>query len=183
MQHYIKSVKLVHWSMALLVITSITAVEFMDSFPKGTLRHEDMNWHYQAGLCVLILIFVRIALRLRHTPPPISPPLEKWASQVSALTHLSLYGLMLVLPIMGILTKQSKGDEVNFFGHLLPIILDEDRGLPYALTIKTVHMYLGDILIGLVMVHVAAALFHHVIRGDNTLNRMLPWGETHSSIN
>ena len=171
---YGKIAKLLHWGMAVLVVFSLCAIEFNDLLPKGPLRHAVIGWHFQAGLCVLILILVRIAWRMKHPAPPIFPPLSRIQALASAAAHISLYALMMALPLLGILARQSRGNEVDFFGHVLPTFLDEDSGLPYALKIKSVHTWLGDILIGLVAVHVMLAIFHHMIRRDNTLRRMLP---------
>lgn len=167
--------KLLHWGMAFLVLFAIGAVEFKGRLPKGVLRHEIMIWHVQAGLCVFILIWIRIAWRLQQAAPLITPPLSRIQSYASRLAHVALYVLMLGLPLLGILARQSKGKPVDFFGHALPILLDEDKGLPYALSIRNAHEYLGNVLIGLVAIHAAAAIFHHVIRQDDTLKRMLPW--------
>lgn len=166
--------KSLHWSMAVLVVFSLCAIEFNDLLPKGPVRHEVIGWHFQAGLCVLILIFVRILWRMKHPAPRIFPPLSRMQKLLSAAAHVSLYVMMLILPIFGILAKQSKGNVVKFFGHAVPTLLDEDRGLPYAMLLKSAHVYMGNVLIGLVAVHVMIALFHHMIRRDNTLTRMMP---------
>lgn len=171
---YGRVAKLLHWGMALLVLFSLCAIEFNGLFPKGPLRHAVINWHFQAGIGVLILIFVRIGWRMKHPAPPTFPPLSRLQMQVSTAAHVSLYAMMLILPILGILTKQSKGSVVNFFGYALPTLLDEDSGLPYALTLKTAHMYMGNIIMWLIAAHVLIAIFHHMIRRDNTLRRMLP---------
>ncbi len=167
--------KFLHWGMALLVLSSLFAIEFRDQFPKGPIRHAVIGWHFQAGLCVLFLIFVRIAWRVKNPTPPISPPLSRIQELSATVAHVSLYALMLILPLIGILARQSRGNEVDFFGYILPTLLDEDSGLPYAITIKAVHAYLGNVLIGLLVAHALMALFHHLVRRDNTLNRMLPW--------
>ena len=166
--------KLLHWSMAVLILVSLCAIEFKDLFPKGALRHAVVAWHFQMGLCVLILIGVRITWRIRNPAPPIFPSLSKVQSLAATAAHVALYVLMLILPILGVLARQSRGDDVDFFGHILPAFLDEDSGLPYALKIKSLHTYLGDVLMWLIALHVLIAIFHHIVRRDNTLSRMLP---------
>lgn len=166
--------KLLHWGMALLVLSSLGAMEFRDLFPKGPIRHEVTDWHFQTGLCVLLLIIVRVAWRIKNPIPPIFPPLSRLQKLSSTAAHYFLYATMLVLPLLGVLARQSRGNEVDLFGHILPTFLDEESGLPYALTIKAAHTYLGNIFIGLIVVHALMAIFHHYIRQDNTLSRMLP---------
>ena len=166
--------KLLHWSMAVLILISLCAIEFKDLFPKGALRHAVVAWHFQMGLCVLLLIGVRIAWRIRNPAPPILPSLSKIQSLMAKMAHAVLYAMMLILPVLGILARQSRGDDVEFLGHVLPAFLDEDSGLPYALKIKSIHTYLGDVLMWLIAMHVLVAIFHHMVLRDNTLRRMLP---------
>ena len=166
--------KLLHWGMAVLVLIALCAIEFKDLFPKGAIRHQVVGWHFQLGLYVLLLILVRIIWRMKNPAPPIFPPLSRIQALAASSAHFSLYALMLILPVIGVLTRQARGNDVEFFGHMLPAFLDEDSGLPYALKIKSVHAFLGDVLIGLVAVHVLIAIFHHMVRRDNTLSRMLP---------
>ncbi len=173
-----KIAKLLHWGMAFLVLLSLSAIEFRDIFPKGPIRHEVTSWHFQTGLCIFLLFFFRVVWRIKNPIPPIFPPLSGMQKLASTVGHYLLYAMMFVLPLLGILTRQSRGDGVDYFGYNLPIFLDEDSGLPYALIIKAAHIYLGNILIGLIIAHILMAIYHHLIRRDNTLRRMLPEGFT-----
>ncbi len=166
--------KLLHWGMAVLVLLSLCAIEFKDLFPKGEIRHQIVGWHFQLGLCVLLLILVRIIWRMKNPAPPILPPLSRMQALAAATAHFLLYALMLILPVLGVLARQARGNDVEFFGHILPAFLDEDSGLHYALRIKSVHTFLGNVLIWLIAVHVLVAIVHHMVRRDNTLSRMLP---------
>jgi hypothetical protein len=44
----------------------------------------------------------------------------------------------------------------------------------HAHSVKEVHEILANILVILAVFHMAAALVHHIVFGDNTLRRMLP---------
>ncbi len=166
--------KLLHWGMAVLILISLCAIEFKDLFPKGAIRHEVVAWHFQMGLDVLLLIWLRIIWRMKNPAPPILPPLSRIQAMAATTAHVALYALMLILPVMGVLARQARGNDVEFFGHILPAFLDEDSGLPYALKIKSVHTFLGNALMWLIALHVLIAIFHHLVRRDNTLSRMLP---------
>ena len=166
--------KLLHWGMAVLILVLLCAIEFRDIFPKGPIRHAVTSSHFQLGLCVLFLFFVRVVWRIKNPVPPILPALSGMQKLASTAGHYLLYALMFLLPFLGILTRQSRGDGVDFFGYDLPVLLDEEMGLPYAKTIKAAHVYLGNIMIGLIVAHIVMAIFHHYIRRDNTLRRMLP---------
>ena len=163
--------RLLHWGMATLIFLVLVTIELKDFFPKGPVRHEVVDWHFQMGFCVLLLIFMRIAWRVRNPPPPIFPPLSGMQARASAIAHFVLYALMLMMPILGVLARQSKGHDVDFLGYVLPTFLNEDSGLGH--TIKIFHAYLGNVLIALVALHVFFAVYHHVIQRDDTLMRML----------
>lgn len=167
-----------HWGMAAIIISVLIAIEVKHLVPKGGFRQLLLGWHYQAGIAVLFLATTRLAWRRRHPAPSIVPGLPNYQALGATLVHYSLYGLMLIQPILGVLVKQSRGDDVDFLGLQVPTFLDEDSGLPYALTLKTLHSYLGNVFIALITAHVLFALIHHFVRKDNTLNRMLPASKT-----
>lgn len=144
---YGKVFKLLHWSMAFLVLFALAVIELKDSLTGDALKHKVTVWHVEAGLCVFLLIWARIAWRLTNPVPTIFPPLSRIQALASKLAHFSLYILMLSLPIGGILARQSKGNPVEFFGYLLPSLVDEDKALPYALSLGNIHAYMGNILI------------------------------------
>ena len=61
-----------------------------------------------------------------------------------------------------------------YFGALtLPDLVAKDKAL--ADTLKLLHYALNKTLLLLIVLHVAAALKHHVIDRDNILARMLPF--------
>ena len=165
----------------MLVLFTIGVIEVKGYFSENSVKREITLWHIQAGLCVFLLVWGRMAWRWIRPVPPISPPLSRIQLLAAKLGHFALYFMMLALPIAGILARQSKGNDVTFFGHLLPALLDEDKSLPYALTIGNIHAYLGDAMIALLAAHIAAAIFHHLIRQDDTLLRMLPWRQIQTS--
>lgn len=88
--------------------------------------------------------------------------------------HLGLYALMLAVPLSGWLMSSASGLQVVLFGVLpLPNLIAVDK--PPGHVFKTLHEVFDYSLLGLVVVHVGAALHHHFIARDRTLSRMLPW--------
>jgi cytochrome b561 len=160
--------------MACLVISALALIEFKGFLPKGRLKHDLVYLHMQAGLLVFSIFWIRLYWRTTHPVPAVTPPLSPMQKKAAALIHAVLYLMRSFIPVLGVLALQSKGKAVDFFGHALPVLLDEDKWLPYALRIRNFHELAGDILIGLILFHVAAALLHHLFRRDDTLRRMLP---------
>ena len=171
---YDKGYRALHWGMALLVISALALIEFKGYLPKGRLKHDLVYLHMQAGLLVFLLFWIRLYWRMRRPVPPITPQPSPLQEKAASLMHAVLYAMMAFIPVLGVLALQSKGKLVSFLGYSLPALLDEDKWLPYALRIRNFHELLGDILIGLILFHVAAALLHHLFWRDDTLLRMLP---------
>lgn len=165
--------RVLHWLMALLIIGLLLAIQIKGELPKGDLKHLLIEWHKQAGLLVLLLVWLRLSVRIFNAAPSIEPPLSAWTHQAAELVHKLFYLMMIVIPLLGILFSQAKGKDVDFLGWRVPLLLDEDSGLPYALVLKTAHEWLGTVMMYLIGFHIGSALFHHWIRRDNTLMRML----------
>jgi cytochrome b561 len=88
-------------------------------------------------------------------------------------SEYALYALLLAQPILGLLQTSAHGDHVDlFFIGQLPALIEKNR--PLAQQLLTVHKSLGFSLLGLIALHVSAALFHHFWRRDDTLTAMLP---------
>jgi cytochrome b561 len=164
---------LLHWLLFILFAVALTAIELKGEFPKGDpMRGNLMSLHMLAGQLVLLFAAFRLAARLRFgVPPEVAGP--AWQTLSAKLVHILLYLVMFCLPISGILTVQSGGHEVMFFGWALPHLIAPDPDLRH--TIKDMHELVGNAVYYLVGLHVLGALWHHFLRKDEVLRRMLRW--------
>lgn len=163
-----------HWGMFALVLLAYVFINVFDLFPKGsTTRANILAAHFTAGIAVLLLVLPRLWLRVRHVHPPITPPLAHAMALMSKLTHLALYLFLLVQPVLGVITLQVGGKPVTLFGvTLLPALLGPaNRALSHQL--EDIHGTIGTIFYYVIGVHILAALWHHFVRRDDTLQRML----------
>lgn len=171
--HYGAIARLLHWGMAALIILSIAAVELHELFPKGSdPRVALMSVHFQIGVVVLLLIWVRLAAIFSDKAPPISPAPPLWQHIAAKLVHLGLYLAMIALPVTGIVMQQAGDKTVALLGVQLPVLVGVDKDFSKA--VREVHETLGDLMIIMVIAHVAAAIWHHRAQKDNTILRMLP---------
>ncbi|OYO27602.1 cytochrome b [Janthinobacterium sp. PC23-8] len=189
--------KLFHWSMALAFIGAYVAVYYVIWFvnPETSIKPALfgvvpdagrviplLNIHWILGVTIGVLVLPRLLWRLWSTEPdPLPGPalehaLARWA-------HRCLYLLMLIMPLTGYITT-NHGADFGLF-HLTPF---KDTALWPALAALTgwswtavednaylVHSFIGHWLAWVaVLLHVAAALYHHWVRRDATLSRMLP---------
>lgn len=163
----------IHWLMLLLFVAAYAFIELRELYPKGSDPREALKaWHFMSGMLVFVLVWPRLAARLSGTTPVIRPEPAGWMQLAARLGHLALYALMIVMPLLGWLTLSAAGKPIPFFGLELPALIGENKDL--AKQIKELHETIGTIGYYLIGLHAAAALYHHYLRHDNTITRMLP---------
>lgn len=164
-----------HWLMFALIVGAWFAVDQREQFPKGSLeRGEWMDLHKAFGLSVFMLVWLRLGWRLAG-PLPEPVITSVWQHRAAQLVHWALYFLMIMMPLSGLLMSQFAGRTVSCFGvFAIPVFLQENKEL--AGQIRELHMDVGwPLLLALVGLHVAAALWHQFIVKDGLLKRMLPF--------
>lgn len=164
---------ILHWVMLLVIVAVYATIELREFFPKGSEPREAMkSWHFMLGLTVLGLVWIRIAARLVWKAPGLSPPASVLQRVAARVTHLVLYAFMIGMPIAGWLILSAEGKAIPFFGFELPALTAPSERL--AERVEELHETGGTIGYFLVGLHALASLFHHYIRRDRVLARMLP---------
>lgn len=159
-----------HWLMLALLAAVYACIELREFYPRGSdIREGLKTWHFMLGLSVFVLVWVRLTARAL-SPRERGP--RTWSGALAAAVHLALYGLMIVMPIMGWMVLSAEGDLVPFFGLTLPPLVAPDEGL--AERVEGLHETVGVVGYWLIGLHAAASLFHHYVLRDGTLRRMLP---------
>jgi len=166
--------QLLHWLTALFVICGWLLGTFLDDLPKGPARTVALTAHMTLGQLVVVLLIVRLAWRMANPPPPPEPTRFGFLQQaVAALTHYTLYALLVAVPFFGILVQFKRGNALPVFG-LWNIVSPWPVDKALARSLLGVHEFLADALLLLAGAHAAAALMHHYVFEDRTLARMLP---------
>lgn len=159
-----------HWLMLALLAAVYACIELREFYPRGSdIRDGLKTWHFMLGLSVFVLVWVRLGARALS---PRGPAPRTLAGAAAAAVHVSLYVLMIAMPVAGWMVLSAEGDPVPFFGLTLPPLIGPDEAL--AERIEEVHATVGAIGYWLVGLHAAAALFHHYILRDSVLHRMSP---------
>jgi cytochrome b561 len=171
--HYHRASIALHWAMLALFVGVYASIELRVLFEKGTEAREMIkSLHFMLGLLMFALVWLRLALRIKHPAPLIEPAPPAWQETGAKLAHLALYALMLGMPLAGWLLLSAAGKPIPFFGLELPALIGKNKEL--AGQIKEIHELVGTLGYFLIGAHAAAALLHHYIQRDNTLLRMLP---------
>ncbi|QGZ94557.1 YceI family protein [Terricaulis silvestris] len=192
-QRYTAVAIVLHWAIAAAILFMIPLGLWMhEEAENGNVSQglfEAYQLHKSIGLTVLALSVVRLGWRLANPPPPLPVHMPGWEKFVAKLTHWAFYALIIALPLTGWLYVSagwSIHDEAplpvptHWFGlfevpHLFGLnqaSLDVREDAAEAAL--TTHAYLGFTALGLVALHVAAALKHHFFDRDETLAHMVP---------
>ena len=164
-----------HWLMALLIFAGFPLGLTMVDLPLSPDKLKLYSYHKWIGVTLLMLVAIRLSWRLTHTPPPLPASVAAWQHRASAIVHGLLYLLMIAIPLSGWLMSSAKGFQTVWFGVLpLPDLVGKDKALGDLLA--EVHKVLNFTLLGLVVLHVGAALQHHFIERQPFLQRM-GWGK------
>ncbi|OGI67085.1 MAG: hypothetical protein A2W18_06715 [Candidatus Muproteobacteria bacterium RBG_16_60_9] len=167
---YTRTAIALHWILALLVGVMIALGLYMTDLPRNT---PDRGWyfnlHKSLGLAAAAIILLRVVWRLRFTPPPHSLATPPWQAAAAMISHLALYACMVIMPLAGYLGSAFNKYGVKFFGVALPNWAWDDPRLREIFV--TVHHWTARLLIALIVVHIAAALYH-AVRRDGVFRRM-----------
>jgi cytochrome b561 len=175
MKKYTLTAILLHWLIALLIISAfflgVTMVDIHGITPTK-LRY--FSWHKWLGVTVLGLASIRLLWRLTHTPPAYPANMPNWQHKAASGLHGLLYVLMFAIPVSGYIYSLSAGIPIVYLGIIpLPVFMGPNPELKPLL--KELHYLLNMSMLALVCAHVLAALKHQLIDRDGVLNRILPW--------
>ena len=99
------------------------------------------------------------------------PLAERFAARAN---HALLYVCMVGMPLTGYVASNFSKFGIKYFGLvMLPPWGIDDKQI-YA-AFNTAHKALALLFVGLIALHVAAALKHALLEGDGIMRRMSPW--------
>lgn len=173
-----------HWVIAPAFILTYPFVYYvvwvLHSDRTAQLFRPVLNVHWVLGLMVGVLVVPRLIWRLTNVQPVELPgtPLEHWLAKAA---HVGLYGLMIIMPATGYLGTGGAAP-IDFYLFTIPKFpntwLFQASGLDWKTfepPMDVIHHFLGTwVAWVVVLLHIAAALYHNYVRRDAVLVRMLP---------
>lgn len=160
-----------HWGMAALILLAFALGLTVDAFPKSWERAL-VAVHKDIGIGLIVLVVLRLLWRLTHRPPQ-TVQHSALVGTAAKLGHAGLYVLMALVPVIGVVYSIRRGQSFDFgLFTLQPFQAAEPRTVTRP--IREWHEWAAYALIGLAGLHAVAALWHHLIRKDDTLRLMLP---------
>jgi cytochrome b561 len=169
---YTITARVLHWLTAVLILSTIPLGLIIAQVWGGPLQDFLYDLHRSIGALIIPLMLLRLIHRRANPPLPLPndiPAIQQFAAHA---THWGLYALLLVQPIIGWIATSAYRAPITVFGWFdLPPIWPENR--PFSELMFSIHGLIGTVIAGLVAVHIGGALFHHFVRKDSVLMRMI----------
>ena len=130
------------------------------------------DWHKSMGLLFIVTLVMRFTWRLYSPKPEPLSSHQTWEVFIATVVHWIFYLLLFIICISGYLITSADANPISVFSLFeIPVLNLEwqhqadDAGLA--------HWLMAYICMGLVGLHVIAALKHHFIDHDMTLKRII----------
>ena len=170
---YTGTAKALHWLIVLLLIAQFVFAWTMPGIRRDTPVSTLIGLHFTFGVVILAVAIVRLLWRMTHGEPKPEDGVPPWQTASARIVHWLLYTLLFVVPLLGWINASWRGMPIVMFGVEIPALIAK-RAPGWQWT-GDVHGLLANyLLLALVGLHVAAALYHYVVRRDGVLQRMLP---------
>jgi cytochrome b561 len=167
--------KLFHWVTLSLMLVALP-LGFVIQHVKDASKMGFYALHESAGLTILFVAIARLVWRWLSPPPSQPNDMPKMLRTASTAVHHALYGLLILQPIFGFMATNAWGFPMRgataYLGFIeFPKFMEAWESLAKILSL--LHSIGGWLLVVLIALHVGGALFHHAIRRDGTLMRMI----------
>ncbi|PQO33679.1 cytochrome b [Blastopirellula marina] len=162
--------QILHWVMAVMILSMLfIGVAMVSSLAN---YHWLISIHRPLGIAILGLALIRLANRIFNHPPALPDSISPAERFVAAASEMLMYGLMLVLPLVGWAMLSAARYPIVLFGSVqLPFILPQN--LKWYALLHTTHTILAYLFMLTVLAHFTAVLFHTFVLRDGLLFRML----------
>jgi cytochrome b561 len=163
--------RVLHWLMAICILTML----FIGVGMVSTIKPDHLTLvaiHKPLGIAILVLALIRLALRFWLGAPPLPSSMPQAMQLAARLSHYVFYALMIGLPLLGWAMLSAAQYPVVVLGFTLPPIVPASNELHAVLW--DLHRALALFFFALILLHLAAALMHLLVRKDGVFQAMSP---------
>ncbi|CAE6710632.1 Cytochrome b561 [Paraburkholderia nemoris] len=161
-----------HWIMAICILSML----FIGVGMVSTVRPDYLTLvsiHKPLGMLILVLAVIRLIVRLVRGAPPLPLDMPEPMKLAAYLSHVAFYALMIALPLLGWGMLSAADYPIVVAGIRLPSVLPHSNELHTLLW--NAHRFLALCFFALIVLHIAAALFHALVRRDGVFQAMASW--------
>jgi len=175
---YTTVAKWFHWVTVVLMAVALSfgfVIKYIKSEP-FSVKLAFYAIHESAGLTILFVAIARLVWRRLHPPPPLPEHIPAAMRRAAAAVHHALYALLILQPLVGFFATNAWGFPMQgataYLGFIdIPAVIGETQWL--ARILSSIHTVFAYAIVVLLAAHVGGAIYHHAIRRDGTLMRML----------
>src|SRR5580658_8526586 len=130
--------------------------------------------HRSLGVVTWAVATVRLGWRVSYAYlPPFPESMPKVQQRLAKASEYGLYALLLFQPLTGLAQSLTRGRHFMLFAWRVPSVMAGDK--PLTALFHQIHSLSAWVLLGLIGLHILAALFHRFVLRDEVLQSMLPW--------
>ncbi len=162
-----------HWILGITIIGMLAFGWWMNHIPARPDRLFYRSIHADIGYVVLLLTVLRLIWRGFNPAPAMPPETPKWQRIAAHISHGALYLVVILVTMLGWAHSGAHTpDYSSWFGLFhVPQITSPDKAAADAYEDR--HIFFAYVLLALIVVHVAAAGWHHFVRRDRIATRMV----------
>jgi cytochrome b561 len=158
-----------HWLLALLVTAALALGALVMAAMPNTdpMKIEALRSHMSGGTLILVLMLVRLLVRTRTAHPDAAKTGNRYLDRLAWLSHRLFY--------VAVIGMAGSGLFMAFQTDLPTIVFTGHGTLPpdfWAYPVRSVHYVFSRLLMALIALHVAGAVYHTFILKDGLLHRM-----------
>jgi superoxide oxidase len=161
--------KLFHWLTAAGLIVQIPLGFYLVDLDFDQSKVDIENYHILFGLIIFYLTLIRLTFKLLSPSPNFNDNAFPGQKILAKLNHFFLYFALLSITISGILKKLFNGESLNIFFKKINLTYNYELSEQF----YSIHVLANYVLIGLIILHILAALFHKFFLRENILKRIL----------
>ena len=171
---YPPPLRYLHWISALLVLGVVIPLGLIISYfelPDEIIKFKLYNFHESFGIVILILTLIRLMYRWHEPAPPWPNETPKIIRFMAGTSHILLYLLLVLVPIVGFLATNAWGFPLALFDLvLLPSPSGKDEEI--AKWLSALHWAGALTMTGIITIHVCGGLYHRFAKRDRLSRRM-----------
>jgi len=164
----------IHWATAFLFITAMLIGFYCGLQPPGTSpRRELLEVHKSLGVTLFLLAILRVMVRVSTAAPPEPASFSPLVRLAARLNHWALYVVLFAMPVTGYMFSAAGGYSLRYFWTFSwPRLFAGNRSIEHAGELS--HGLLAYLVYAAVALHIAATVWHVLVKKDATLARMWP---------
>ena len=162
-----------HWGLGIAITGMIAYGSWMNHVPPRADRFFYRSIHADIGYVVLMLTVLRLVWRGVNPTPALPDDAPRWQRIAARVSHGALYAVTILVAMLGWAHSGARTPNYSdWFGLFhVPQITSPDKAAANAYEDR--HILFAYVLLALIVLHLAAALWHHFVKRDRVTARMV----------